>query len=153
MHRQRGMTLIEVMIVLAIVLILATLAYPSYAGYVTKSRRIEGQVALLETMQQQERYFMRNNTYAAFSASTVEAGEGGTPQFRPWSSASAQRSAYELEGRACAGQAVADCIEVRATPGTAQVDSRFRDPDCGTLTLDSVGRRGASGPSAATCWP
>jgi type IV pilus assembly protein PilE len=145
----RGMTLVEVMIVLVIVMILTTLAYPSYAGYVTKARRIEGQVALVDTMQQQERYFARNNSYLAFSAASTEPAER---LFRPWSSATAARSAYELEGRACPGQSIAYCIELRATPGTAQVDSYFKDPDCGVLTLDSAGRQGASG-AARNCWP
>jgi type IV pilus assembly protein PilE len=147
--RHRGMTLVEVMIVLVIVMILTTLAYPSYAGYVTKTRRIEGQVALVETMQQQERYFARNNSYLAFSAASTEPTE---QMFRAWSAPSAVRSAYELEGRACPGQSIADCIELRASPGTKQVDSRFKDPDCGVLTLDSAGRQGASG-AALNCWP
>ena len=149
MRYRRGWTLVELMIVLVIVMILTTLAYPSYAAYITKTRRIEGQVALVDAMQQQERYFMRNNTYLAFSAASTEPAE---QQFRPWSGASAARSAYQLEGHACPGLSIAECIELRATPGTDQVDSRFRDPDCGALTLDSAGRQGASGPSL-TCWP
>jgi type IV pilus assembly protein PilE len=148
MHQQ-GMTLVEVMIALVIVMILTTLAYPSYASYVTKTRRVEGQVALVETMQQQERYFARNNSYLAFSAASTESAE---LLFRAWSSATAVRSAYELEGRACPGQSIAECVELRATPGTAQVDSRFKDPDCGVLTFDSAGRQGASG-AALNCWP
>jgi len=149
MSYQRGFTLVEAMIVLVVVMILTTLAYPSYAGYITRARRIEGQVALVDTMQQQERYFMRNNTYLAFSAA---APEPAAQQFRPWSRASAARSAYELEGRACPGRSIAECIELRATPGTAQVDNRFQDPDCGVLTLDSTGRQGATG-AAPNCWP
>lgn len=148
MH-QRGMTLVEVMIALVIVMILTTLAYPSYASYVTKTRRVEGQVALVETMQQQERYFMRNNRYLAFSAA---APVPDAPQFRAWSGTSAARSAYEIDARTCSGQAIGDCVELHATPGTSQVDSHFRDPDCGELTLDSAGRRGASG-KAVNCWP
>ena len=150
MTKQRGWTLIELMVVLVILMILTTLAYPSYAGYITRTRRIEALVALMETMQQQERYFMRNNSYMAFNAASVEPG---ARQFRAWSGASAQQSAYALDGYACPGQAIADCIELRATPGTAQVDSRFKDTECGVLTLDSVGRRSASGVAADACWP
>jgi type IV pilus assembly protein PilE len=146
---QRGLTLIEVMIVLVIVMILTTLAYPSYAGYITKTRRIEGQVALIDTLQQQERYFMRHNSYLAFSRTSTDPD---ALQFRPSSAASAARSAYELEGHACPGQAIADCIEISATPGTANVDGRFTDPACGVLTVDSAGRQGASG-TAEHCWP
>ena len=146
---QRGMTLVEVMIVLAIVMILTTLAYPSYAGYITKTRRIEGQIALVDRLQQQEGYFRRNNTYLAFGTASTDPAER---QFRFWSGASAARSAYQIEGQACAGQSIAECIELVATPGTAQVDGRFKDPDCGVLTLDSAGRQGASG-AAQNCWP
>lgn len=145
-----GFTLIEVMIVLVIVMILTLLAYPSYASYITKTRRMEGQLALIDTMQQQERYFMRNNSYLAFSAASTEPD---ARQFRAWSSASARRSAYELEGRACPGQAITDCVELRASPGTTQVDASFRDPACGVLTLDSTGRHGAGGASGEACWP
>lgn len=145
----RGVTLVEVMIALVIVMILTTLAYPSYAGYITRTRRIEGIIALAETMQQQERYFMRNNRYLAFSAA---APDPDAPQFRAWSGSTAARSAYELAGRACPGQDIADCIELHATPGSAVVDSNFKDPDCGVLVLDSAGRRSASG-TATNCWP
>lgn len=150
MHRMRGFTLVETMVVLVILTILTTLAYPSYARHMRAARRIEGQVALLDRLQQQERYFMRNNSYLAFGASATDPRAS---QFQAWSGAGAAHSAYELEGYACPGQDIADCVEVRATPGTALVDSRFKDPDCGVLTQDSVGRRSASGPAGAACWP
>ena len=150
MRPARGFTLLEVLVVLVILMILTTLAYPSYARYVTRARRIEGLVALLDTLQQQERYFMRNNTYIAFNAASTDPRER---QFHAWSGAAAASSAYEIEARACPGQDIAECIEVRATPGTASVDSRFRDPECGVLTQDSVGRRSASGTAGAACWP
>lgn len=145
----RGLTLIEVMIALAIVMILTTLAYPSYAGYITKTRRIEGMMALVETMQHQERYFMSNNRYLAFSAA---APDPDAPQFHAWSGSSAARSAYQIDGQACPGQAITDCVELHATPGAATVDSTFKDLECGMLILDSAGRRSAGGP-AANCWP
>jgi len=149
MRHARGFTLVELMIVLAIVGILTTIAYPGYAAYITKARRVEGQIALLEALQQQERYFMRNNRYLAFSAASTDPAER---QFRAWSGASAGKSAYEVEGQACPGQAITDCIELRATPGTQHVDSSFNDGACGVLTLDSAGRRSASG-TATNCWP
>jgi type IV pilus assembly protein PilE len=149
MHHERGWTLLEVMIVLAIVMILTTLAYPGYAEYITKTRRIEGQVALLELLQQQERYFTRNNSYVAFDAASTEPH---AQQFKTWSGSSAKKSAYEMAGAACPDQAITDCIVLRATPGTERVDGRFRDAACGVLTLDSAGRRSASGTSP-TCWP
>jgi len=133
------------MIVLAIIGILGACAYPTYAGFIVRTRRTEGEAALIEAMQKQERYRLQHNTYVAYSA--AEPGSAGFPL---WSGATAAASAYELDARACPGAGLADCVEVRARPGTARVDARFRDPDCGVLTLDSNGRQGAEG---ARCWP
>lgn len=142
-----GFTLVELMIVVAIVGILGTLAYPTYAGYIVRTRRTEGQVALIEAMQRQERYHVRHNAYVGFSAD-----EPGTDGFTWWSGTKTSASAYELDAYACPGRGIAECVEIRARPGTARVDARFRDPDCGALTLDSTGRQGAQG-TGARCWP
>ena len=149
MRRRSGFTLIEVSIVAAIVALLAAVAYPSYAGYVTKSRRIEGQIALIEAVQQQERYYTRFNTYAAFSSDSTDEQE---KRFKWWSGSVAARSAYELRARPCPGAELTECVEVQAMPGTAKVDAKFRDADCQTLTLSSAGDRAASGPFER-CWP
>ena len=154
MNERQGVTLIEVLIVLAILGILASLVLPSYAGYIARTRRTEGQVALIEAMQRQERYFARHNTYVAFSA---DAAEPQATEFSWWSGENAVRSAYELDGHACPRQILAECIEIRARPGTSRVDSAFRDPDCGALTLDSLGNHGAGGTqegqAGGRCWP
>jgi len=157
MNRRHGFTLVEVLIVMAIVGILASIALPSYAGYIVRTRRTEGQVALIEAMQRQERYFSGHHTYIAFSASSDDPDAAGFPW---WSGDRAASSAYELDGHACLGRTLADCIEIRARPGTTRVDTRFRDPDCGALTLDSLGNHGAqgapdgrSGGATGRCWP
>jgi type IV pilus assembly protein PilE len=149
MKRHAGFTLVELLVVLAIVAVLVAAAYPNYAGYITKTRRIEGQVALVELMQQQERFFTQNNTYVAFSSGSSDPQE---TRFKWWSGSAASSSAYELRGRACPGYAIAQCVELQATPGTAKVDARFRDGDCETLTLNSAGERTSSGASDR-CWP
>jgi len=146
---KRGFTLIELMAVLAILGILAALAYPSYARQMVKARRIEAQLALLDLLQRQEQYRALHHTYRAFS---VDAGGDDPGPFPNWTGTSAATSAYELDGYACPDRDIAHCIELRARPGTPQVDTGFADPDCGVLTLDSTGRQTASGPSAR-CWP
>ncbi len=60
----KGFTLIELMIVVAIIGILAVIAYPSYMDSVRKSRRGDGQAALLNAAQQMEVYYARNATYS-----------------------------------------------------------------------------------------
>lgn len=150
--RRCGFTLVELMIVVAVIGILAALAWPSYTRHLVRARRVEGQVALIEAMQQQERWQSRHNTYVAFSSTDTD---GDAQAFTWWSGHDAATSAYELDAHACPDGLIADCVEIRARPGTARVDARFRDPDCGTLTLDSLGRQGAQAApdSNVRCWP
>ena len=63
MIKQKAFTLIELMIVVAIVGILAGIAYPSYQDSVRKSRRADAEGALLGFANAMERYFTENNNY------------------------------------------------------------------------------------------
>lgn len=155
MTRARGFSLTEVLVVLAIVGILASVAYPSYAGYVVRARRTEGQLALIDAMQKEERYYSQHNTYLAFSHDGVgpdAVEDSAAAQFHWYSGASAAKSAYEIEAAACDGGTLRQCVVLRAMPGTRAVDAAFRDSECGTLSLHSSGERTASGP-ANGCWP
>jgi type IV pilus assembly protein PilE len=143
----KGFSLIELLVVVAILAVLAGLAYPGYADSARLARRTEAQFALVEVMQDEERYREDHRTYAPFSAADGTAG-----QFRWWSGSTAARSAYEIDAYPCADADLDKCIVVRARPGTGKVDSGFRDPACGELTVDSAGRKTASG-TLATCWP
>lgn len=147
-----GFTLVEMLIAMAIFVILAALAWPSYSHQAVRVKRVEGQVALIEAMQQQERFHARHNRYVAFAAG---AAEDEAQAFHWWSGQAPATSAYELDAHACADATLAECVEIRARPGTGRVDARFRDPDCGTLTLDSLGRQGAETAAGADlrCWP
>lgn len=148
--RMQGWTMIEVLVVLAMVAVLAAAAYPSWARMVVRSKRVEGQAALLLLMQQQERYFSANNSYIVFSSGSIEAAERA---FQWWSGPGAASSAYEIEGKACDGDGggIAACVQLIATPGTARVDKHYKDDECGTLTLTSTGERRASG-AGLRCW-
>ena len=60
---QRGFTLLEVMITVAIVGILAAIALPSYNDYILRSKIIDGTMALGDFRTQMEKYFLDNRTY------------------------------------------------------------------------------------------
>lgn len=143
-----GFTLIEVMVVCAIVAILAGIAYPSYESAIRKTKRAEGRAALMQLLQQQERFYSQHNTYIVFSSSSTDPNE---KRFKWYSGDGAAGSAYEIDGAACTGETIKDCVLLTATPGTSKVNDGFRDPACGKLMLTSTGLKSSSG-TATDCW-
>ena len=132
--RNRGFTLIELMIVVAIVGILAAVAYPSYVSQTQKSRRADAKTALITGAQQMERYFTQNNTYVGATA-------GATAADTVPATTSNGYYAITLGGLGAAA------YTLTATPGAAQAS----DP-CGTLTYNETGTKTVSGSTVAYCW-
>ena len=62
-HYMRGITLMELMIVVVIIGILAALSYPNYREFVTRAKRTEARAALLKIATNQEKYYLQNNTF------------------------------------------------------------------------------------------
>jgi len=62
-HKNKGVTLIELMIVVVIIAILTAIAYPSYQEYITKARRVDAQGVLMEAAQFMERHHTANYRY------------------------------------------------------------------------------------------
>lgn len=60
---ERGFTLIELMIAVAVIGILAAIAYPSYQDSIRKSRRADAKATLLQAAQWMERFYTENNRY------------------------------------------------------------------------------------------
>jgi type IV pilus assembly protein PilE len=149
-HHQ-GFTLIELMITVAIVGILAAIAYPSYTAQVQKSRRADAQIALQEIAQRQEAYFLRNRSYAKDVAQLGYAATSTDGQYA-LSIVGAPNACTGVAGAAaCAG------YEASAVPATGK--PQVHDAHCQVFTLDDRGRRrgGTSATTAAadtaqTCW-
>ena len=74
MTLNKGFTLIELLIAIAIVGIIAAVAYPSYQDSVTKSRRTDAQAALMGFAQAMERFYTTEGTYAGAATSGADTG-------------------------------------------------------------------------------
>ena len=134
----RGFTLIELMIVVAIIGILAAIAVPQYSDYVTRSRRADGQSTLLRVAQELERCYTQFSAYNNTNCAVV--GTGGVSETSP-------EGYYVI---AAAGSALsASAFTLTATPQGAQATN---DSDCTTLTLTHLGGQGATGDDADNCW-
>lgn len=147
-YKTRGFTLIEVMAAVVIVGILATIAYPSYQHAVRKTRRAEGRAALMQIMQQEERYYSHATTYVAFTSGSIEPEE---KKLKWFSGENVAVSSYEIMATACDNDTIQNCVLLTAKPGTGKVNANYTDPDCGNLMIASTGEKKASG-NATDCW-
>jgi len=77
--KQKGFTLIEMMITMGIIAVLASIATMSYTKYVLRANRTDAKIALMQLSQRQERYFTENLRYAADFDELLEGGDG-TPR-------------------------------------------------------------------------
>lgn len=130
----RGFTLIELMVVIAILGILVSIAVPSYRESVRKSSRGQAKADLAEAAQAMERYYTVNNTYVGANLATLglaQSPKQGTAR-------------YTLS---FAGAVTASTFTLRAQPLAGQAQDK-----CGTLTLSNTGQKTPTTAALAECW-
>ena len=138
--KRNGFTLMELMIVIAIIGILAAIGYPSYQDQMTKSRRADAKIALGNAAQKQERWFTQNGTYST----TITDIGGATSDDGYYAIAVANPGTA-----GCSSGGNIFCFTLTATPQTPQ-DS---DTKCANFTLTHTGVKGISGTdTVANCW-
>lgn len=137
--RQDGFTLIELMIAVAVIGILAALAFPSYQEHINKSRRADAQAALVELAQFMERHYTSNGGYLA-------SGNTGAAPTLPFSKAPKDGSLefYALSLSAATAQG----YTLQAVPKNSMSNDK-----CGTLTITNTGAKSQkTGATLAECW-
>jgi type IV pilus assembly protein PilE len=129
-HHKRGFTLVELMITVAIVGILAAVAYPSYQDQIRRSNRAEVQSFLTDLAQRQQLYFMDARQYASLLDELNATVPDRVDRF------------YEISEPFTVGRRPPQFL-IRATPrsGTMQV----RDLDGAAYTIDQAGAKTPSG--------
>jgi type IV pilus assembly protein PilE len=135
-----GFSLVELMIVVAIVGILAAVALPAYNNSVLRGGRAEGQAELLQVAAEQERFFSGANSYSTDATPLVTPNVAGRDR-------TTQNGLWTISVDACGAGTIATCFVATATAVNAQVAD-----SCDTLTLSNTGIRGATGDTVNECW-
>jgi type IV pilus assembly protein PilE len=145
--RQRGVTLIELVVVIMIVGILAAVAIPSYRSYVIRSQRSDAKDALLALATQQEKHYLQCNRYADDIAAATDCAadelQGAANSKNGW---------YGLD----TDQAADATLGFTATATALAGESQFQDTACRVFTVDQAGVRTAEDDggtdNTAECW-
>lgn len=134
-YRQKGFTLIELMITVVIIGILASIAYPSYQEFVKRGNRTEGQAFLNEVAARQERYYAQNNEYVTSDADI------GKLNLKGGNKSETEKYVLSLGSSASDGGY------------TLTATQQFGDSACGNLTLTATGEKGVTGSKSwEVCW-
>ncbi|MEM8983565.1 MAG: type IV pilin protein [Pseudomonadota bacterium] len=133
---QRGVTLIELMIVVVVIALLAAIGYPSYAAYTLRAKRTEGRSAVIRYAGEQEKFLLTNNTYATSMAQLR--GAGGA-------SFTTESGQYEISIR----NATASTYEIVATyRGTAATETTT----CQEMSINQDAEFASTPKGPETCW-
>ena len=148
LRSDKGFTLIELMIVVAIVAILATIAYPSYREQIARSRRADAKAVLLESAQWIERQYTVSNSYILKGDGTTLNSAALPFQESPKDGGSKY---YDIAFGTGGSASTTLTYVVRAVPKGAMTGDK-----CGTFTVTQTGLKGLTGNSGSgtvdDCW-
>jgi type IV pilus assembly protein PilE len=144
-NKQHGVTLLELMIVVAIVALISAFAYPSYMQYVVNTKRTVATAALLQIADRQQQFFMDNKTYTSdltalgFAASPLVLADNGN-------------STAVGDGNAVYSISLSNVAVTTYTITAAPLHGQAsRDTDCASLTLTQAGARDNTA-GGDDCW-
>ncbi len=143
--RQRGVTLLELLIVVAIIAMISSFAYPSYIRYIVNAKRTAATSMLLQVADRQQQFFMDNKAYAndltalGYAANPLVITEDGTP-----TAAGDGDAVYSIS----LGNLGATTYTATAAPLHGQAT---RDTDCGSLSITQAGNKSTTG-GGDKCW-
>ena len=139
-RRVRGFSLIEVVIVVAIVGILASIAFPSYQNVVIRNNRAVARAALTDLVARQESYYAQTKTYAD---NLTQLGFPSSPMFLRNNGGLAPDTGSGTPSDSIYSLRVANTnnrgFQVEAVPAPGIMQSR--DTDCGTLSINAQGKK------------
>lgn len=137
---ERGITLFELLVVLALIGVIAAFALPAYRRHLVRVHRAEAMTALLQLQSAQESHYLRHGTYTASVTSAPPAGLG-LP-----STSAANRYALAIA-------LAADGQSFIATATPTPEGGQLADHECLAFSIDARGRRAVSGTgNAQRCW-
>jgi type IV pilus assembly protein PilE len=145
MQQQRGVTLIELVVVIIIIGILAAVALPTYRNYVIRSQRSDAKDALLALATQQEKFYLQCNGYATGIAAAPDCAAGDLQ-----GAAASKNGWYDLAVDA------ADLTSYTVSAVAALAGNQFQDTACRTFRINETGVRTADdaggADNTAECW-
>ncbi|MEN9916481.1 MAG: TppA [Pseudomonadota bacterium] len=126
---EQGFSLLELLFVLAIIGVLATISYPIYTHTLLKTHRIEAKIALMNLAQQMEIYYLtNNNSYADANFNKLHLKDVTEKNF------------YHLT--------------IKSTTSSYQLSAmaNFSDSECYLFILNHLGEKTNAGSSSKQCW-